>query len=65
MKKRWRRAPRQILRRDLEHRRPHPFAKELAMLVENLAKAVNALAKGCVTLRDAFYLALLDDRQRR
>ena len=65
MKKRWRRAPRQVLRRDLERRRPHPLARAAAVLVEHLAKAVNALAKGCVTLRDAFYLALLDDRQRR
>ena len=65
MKKRWRRAPRQILRRDLEHRRLHPLAKELAMFVEGMTKALNALAQGCVTLRDAFYLALLDHMQRR
>ena len=65
MKKRWRRAPRQVLRRDLERRRPHPLARALAQFVEGLTKAVNALAKGCVTLRDAFYLALLDDMQRR
>lgn len=61
MKKRWRRAPRQVLRRDLERRRPHPLARVAAVLVEHLAKAVNALAKGYVTLRDAFYLALLDE----
>lgn len=61
MKKRWRRAPRQILRRDMECRRPHPLAKTAAILVKELTKAVNALAKGCVTLRDAFYLALLDE----
>lgn len=62
MKKRWRRAPRQVLRRDMEHRRPHPLAGAAAQLVEGLAKAVNALAKGCVAFRDAFYLALLDER---
>ena len=61
MKKRWRRAPRQVLRRDLKHRKPHPLAKALAQLVEDLAKAVNALAKGCVAFRDAFYLALLNE----
>jgi len=61
MKNRWRRAPRQVLRRDLEHKRPHPLAKAAAMLVEKLAKAVNALARGCVAFRDAFYLALLDE----
>lgn len=65
MKKRWRRAPRQVLRRDLERRRSHPLARAAAVLVENLAKAVNALVQGCVAFRDAFYLALLDDRQRR
>ncbi len=65
MKKRWRRAPRQVLRRDLEHRRRHPFAKEWSMRVEGMTKALNALAQGCVTLRDAFYLALLDHMQRR
>lgn len=61
MKKRWRRAPKQVLRKDLIHRKPHPLAKAAAVFVEHLAKAVNALAKGCVTLRDAFYLALLDE----
>lgn len=65
MKKRWRRAPRQVLRRDLERRRPHPLAKAAAVLVEGMTKALNALAQGCVTLRDAFYLALLDHMQRR
>ena len=61
MKKRWRRVPRQVLRRDLKRRRPHPLARAAAILVENLTKAVNALAKGCVSFRDAFYLALLDE----
>ena len=65
MKKRWRRAPRQVLRRDLERRRPHPLAKAAAVLVEHLTKAVNALAKGCIAFRDAFCRAMLDDRQRR
>lgn len=65
MKKRWRRTPRQILRRDMECRRPHPLVKTAAILVKELTKAVNALAKGCIAFRDAFYLALLDHMQRR
>ena len=61
MKKRWRRAPRQVLRRDMERRRPHPLARAAAQLMKDLAKAVNALTKGCVAFRDAFYLTLLDE----
>ena len=65
MKKRWRRAPRQILRRDMECRRPHPLVKTAAILRKELTKAVNALAKGCIAFRDAFCRAMLEDRQRR
>lgn len=61
MKKRWRRAPRQVLRRDLKHRKPHPLAKLAALVVQNLTRALNALVKGCVALRDAFWLSLLDE----
>ena len=61
MKKRWRRAPRQILRRDMERRRPHPLARAAAQLVEVLAKAVNAMAKGCVSFSKAFCQALLNE----
>ena len=56
----WRRAPKQILRRNMERRKPHPLAKAAAILVKEMTKVVNALAKGCVALRDAFYLALLN-----
>ena len=62
MKKRWRRAPRQVLRSEMQRRTGSDvWLKAADLLMKNLTKAVNAMAKGCVAFRDAFYLALLDE----
>ena len=62
MKKRWRRAPRQVLRREMQRRTGSDvLPKAIALLRKNLMKAVNALAKGCVAFSNAFCQALLDE----
>lgn len=52
----WRRAPKQILRRELKCRKPHPLAGLLAKWTQKLIQALNNVAHGIVTLQDALCL---------
>ena len=62
MKKRWRRAPRQVLRSEMQRRTGSDvWLKAADLLMKNLTKAVNAMAKGCVSFSKAFCQALLNE----